>query len=95
MLIFPLSLFFVVLATKFIGISEIVCGRTTFNLKARVINLWSVPDKLNPAHEGSIQMVLMDEKVCSFLTIYAPHSAVCFRSNFIVFYCMCSSLCFI
>lgn len=55
-----------VLTTKFTAISEIKCGKTDLYLKARVIHLWSVPDKLNPAEDGSLQMVLLDEKVCIY-----------------------------
>ena len=53
-----------VMATKFTPVSEVRCGNTSFNLKARVIHLWSVPDKINPAEEGTIHMLLLDEKVC-------------------------------
>lgn len=82
-------LFFVlVLAAKFTAISEIACGRTAFNLKARVINLWNVPDKLNPADVGGIHMILMDEKVYLSLALFRPHLGAWTNLNFIMFYYM-------
>jgi len=50
-------------------VSGIKCGNTDLALTARVIQLWSVPDCTNPAEEGSLHMLLLDEKVfspCSF-----------------------------
>jgi len=46
-----------------IVISDIVCGKTEFNLTARVIHLWSIPDRTNTSEEGSIHMVLVVAKV--------------------------------
>jgi hypothetical protein len=43
--------------------SEIKCGKIELALKARVIHLWSIPDRNNPAEEGSLHMLLLDEKV--------------------------------
>lgn len=65
-----------VLTTKFTAISEIKCGKTDLYLKARVIHLWRVPDKLNPAEDGSLQMVLLDEKVCIY-SINWSYSFMC------------------
>lgn len=50
------------MASKLTPISEIKCGKVEFNVKGRVIHLWSVPDRTNPAEEGSIHMLLLDEK---------------------------------
>jgi len=50
-------------------VSGFKCGNTDLALTARVIHLWSVPDRTNPAEEGSLHMLLLDEKVfgsCSF-----------------------------
>ncbi|KAK2443692.1 replication protein A 70 kDa DNA-binding subunit [Trifolium repens] len=42
-------------------ISEICAGKIDFQLRVRVINLWSTPDRNNPTEEGAIHMILLDE----------------------------------
>jgi hypothetical protein len=54
---------FVGSSAKITQISEIVGGKIDFNLKVRVINMWTTPDRANPTDQGSIQMILVDEKV--------------------------------
>jgi hypothetical protein len=44
-------------------ISEISGGKIDFDLRVRVINLWSTPDRNNPAEEGAIHMIFLDERV--------------------------------
>lgn len=51
-----------VAAAKMTEISEIKCGKIELALKARVIHLWSIPDWNNHAEEGSLHMLLLDEK---------------------------------
>ncbi|KAK2371204.1 hypothetical protein QL285_084180 [Trifolium repens] len=43
-------------------ISEISGGKIDFDLRVRVINLWSTPDRNNPAEEGAIHMIFLDER---------------------------------
>jgi len=52
-----------VAAPKMTEISEIKCGKIELASKARVIRLWSIPDRNNPTEEGSLHMLLLDEKV--------------------------------
>jgi hypothetical protein len=54
-------------------ISEITGGKIDFELRVRVINLWSTPDRNNPGEEGAIHMIFLDERVnslCFFKTSY-------------------------
>ncbi|KAK2386767.1 replication protein A 70 kDa DNA-binding subunit [Trifolium repens] len=44
-------------------ISEISGGKIDFDLRVRVINLWSTPDRNNPAEEGAIHMIFLDERL--------------------------------
>jgi hypothetical protein len=45
-------------------ISEICGGKIDFEIQVRVMNLWSTPDRNNPAVEGAIHMIFLDETVC-------------------------------
>jgi hypothetical protein len=56
-------------------ISEITGGKIDFELRVRVINLWSTPDRNNPGEEGAIHMIFLDER----LTLYAFLKQVIFR----------------
>lgn len=47
------------------NVAGIKCGNTDLALTVRVIHLWSVPDRTNPAVDGSLHMLLLDEKVLS------------------------------
>lgn len=46
-------------------VAGIKCGNTDLALTVRVIHLWSVPDRTNPVVDGSLHMLLLDEKVLS------------------------------
>jgi len=50
-------------APKMTHVEGIKCGNIDLALMARVIHLWSVPDHTNPAEEGSLHMLFLDEKV--------------------------------
>jgi len=54
-----------VVAPKMTTISEIKCGKIELVVRARIIHLWSLPDKVNPEEAGSLHMLLLDEKVHS------------------------------
>jgi len=54
---------FVGKSDKITQISEIVTGRIDFNLKVRVMNMWTTPDRSRPTEQGNIHMILVDEKV--------------------------------
>ncbi|GAU45375.1 hypothetical protein TSUD_89950 [Trifolium subterraneum] len=45
---------------KLTKISEIRGGKVDFELRVRVINLWTTPDRSNPAEEGAIHMIFLD-----------------------------------
>jgi hypothetical protein len=59
---FPLSLYSGIYVKK-TRISEIKGGKIDFELRVRVINLWSTPDRNNPGEEGAIHMIFLDERV--------------------------------
>ncbi|GAU43970.1 hypothetical protein TSUD_283970 [Trifolium subterraneum] len=48
---------------KMTKISEICGGKVDFELRVRVINLWTTPDRSNPAEEGAIHMIFLDAMV--------------------------------
>ena len=62
-------LYVLVMAPKMTHVSGIKCGNTDLTLIARVIHLRIVPDRTNPADDGSIHMLLIDEKVSLFMSI--------------------------
>jgi hypothetical protein len=45
-------------------VAEITSGRVDFELRVRVINIWATPDRVNPADDGAIHMIFLDEDVC-------------------------------
>jgi hypothetical protein len=48
-------------------VSEISDGKIDFELRVRVINLWTTPYRTNPSEQGAIHMILLDEEVsCVF-----------------------------
>ena len=50
---------------KVTSVSKIVCGKIEFQARASVIHLWLILDRNNSSEEGSIHMILLDEKVIS------------------------------
>ncbi|CAJ2643107.1 unnamed protein product [Trifolium pratense] len=46
---------------KMTKISEITSGKIDFQLRVRVINLWSTPDRANPAEDGALHMIFLDK----------------------------------
>ncbi|PNY15141.1 replication protein A 70 kDa DNA-binding subunit [Trifolium pratense] len=42
-------------------ISEITGGKIDFQMKVRVINLWSTPDRSNPNEQGALHMIFLDK----------------------------------
>ncbi|GAU42995.1 hypothetical protein TSUD_188690 [Trifolium subterraneum] len=47
---------------KVTKISEISGGKIDFQLRVRVINLWTTPDRTNPQDEGVVHMIFMDKE---------------------------------
>jgi len=58
-----------VVAPKMTAIYDIKCGKIELAVRARIIHLWSVPDRVNPVEDGSLHMLLLDEKVCIYITL--------------------------
>ncbi|XP_045793676.1 uncharacterized protein LOC123888628 isoform X1 [Trifolium pratense] len=48
---------------KMTKISEIIGRKIDFQLRVRVINLWSTPDRANPREEGALHMIFLDKDV--------------------------------
>ncbi|CAJ2672071.1 unnamed protein product [Trifolium pratense] len=46
---------------KMTKVSEITGGKIDFQLRVRVINLWSTPDRSNPKEEGALHMIFLDK----------------------------------
>jgi hypothetical protein len=44
-------------------VADITAGKIDFEIEVRVINLWTTPDRNNPAEEGAIHMILLDQDV--------------------------------
>jgi hypothetical protein len=44
-------------------VAEISAGKIDFEIQVRVINLWNTPDRNNPAEEGAIHMIFLDQDV--------------------------------
>jgi hypothetical protein len=49
---------------SFDALSDVVPGRDTWRIKVRVVRVWEVPTFLNPLQTNSIELVLVDDKVC-------------------------------
>jgi hypothetical protein len=52
-----------VVDSKFDDVADIASGRDNFCIRVRVVRLSKVPAFLNPSEYGSLEMVLIDEKV--------------------------------
>jgi hypothetical protein len=50
--------------SKFTDVADIAPGNDNLRIKVRVIRMWKVPAFLNPSDYSSLEMVLVDEKVC-------------------------------
>ncbi|PNY14280.1 replication factor A protein [Trifolium pratense] len=46
---------------KMTKISKITSGKIDFQLRVRVINLWSTPDRTNPSEDGALHMIFLDK----------------------------------
>jgi hypothetical protein len=55
-----------------------------FEMKVRIVHLWTIPDKANPAEDGSIQMFLVDDKV-NILLYYLKYMLFNFFLLFVLF----------
>jgi hypothetical protein len=51
-------------------IAEISAGKIDLELQVRVINLWTTPDRNNPAEDGAIHMIFLDQDVSYFFYHY-------------------------
>jgi hypothetical protein len=49
---------------KFDDVVEILPNQGSIHIKVRVLRLWKIPSFLNPSEISSIEMVLIDDKVC-------------------------------
>jgi hypothetical protein len=52
--------------SKFSDVADIAPGKDNLRIKVRVIRMWKVLAFLNPSDYSSLEMVLVDEKVCRF-----------------------------
>jgi len=50
---------------SFDSLSEIVPGKDGWRIKVRILRIWEVPTFLRPDQTNSLEMVLIDEKVCA------------------------------
>jgi hypothetical protein len=50
----------------FQSLAAVVPGREGWRFKVRILRMWEVPSFLNPDQPNSLEMVLIDEKVCLF-----------------------------
>jgi hypothetical protein len=48
----------------FDGVADILPNQGSIRIKVRVLRLWKIPSFLNPSEISSIEMVLIDDKVC-------------------------------
>jgi hypothetical protein len=44
-------------------IAAILAGKINIKIHCRVIHIWTIPDFSNPNEDGSMHMLLLDEKV--------------------------------
>jgi hypothetical protein len=70
--------------TKFDAVGDIHPGGENMRINVRVLRLWKVPTFLNPSEIGSIEMVLLDDKVNLVLQYYL--FLFYFVANLIVFW---------
>jgi hypothetical protein len=64
--------------SKFDDVADIASGKDNCCIRVRVVRLWKVPAFLNPSEYGSLEMVLIDEKVSIYLIFFM----LCFLVNF-------------
>jgi len=46
-------------------LADIALGRENWRIKVRVLRMWVVPAFLKPDETNSLEMVLIDQKVCN------------------------------
>jgi hypothetical protein len=51
------------MASKYSQIDDVCPGRIDWKIKARVLNLWTIPNFRSRIGDGSIEMILLDDKV--------------------------------
>ncbi|XP_071721943.1 replication factor A protein 1-like [Rutidosis leptorrhynchoides] len=54
--------FYCRMASKYSQIDDVCPGRIDWKIKARVLNLWTIPNFCNRIGDGSIEMILLDDK---------------------------------
>jgi hypothetical protein len=64
-------------SAKFDAIADIHPDKEDIRINVRVLRLWKVPTFLNPSENGSIEMVLVDDKVI-FILYLAFSLFMCF-----------------
>jgi hypothetical protein len=52
------------MVTHFDMFCDVVPGRENWNFKVRVLRMWSIDSFMKPGEISSLEMVLIDEKVC-------------------------------
>jgi hypothetical protein len=52
------------MATHFDMLYDVVPGRDSWKFKVRVLHMWSIDSFMKPGEISSLEMVLIDEKVC-------------------------------
>jgi hypothetical protein len=67
-------------------ITEITGGKIDFEIMARVINLWTTPDRANSAEGGAIHMILLDKDVCC---VFSHTICTILTLNFVNSYSLC------
>jgi len=55
---------------SFDSLSEIVPGKDGWRIKVCILRIWEVPTFLRPNQTNSIEMVLIDEKVCCHYILF-------------------------
>lgn len=50
-------------------VAGIIAGKIEFQLRVRVIHFWTLPDRNNTVEEGSLHMLLLDEKVMTLFEL--------------------------
>lgn len=74
---------------SFDSLSEIVPDRDGWRIKVRILRLWEVPTLLRPDQTNSLEMVLIDDKVCGlfmFLLSFIISRFVDFQNSIILFW---------
>lgn len=71
----------------FDSLSDIKPGREAWRIRVRAVRLWKVPAFLSPGQTNSIEMVLVDDKVCfpfSFLSSLVVVNSLCLFTVFLL-----------